>query len=148
MDADRFVAWRRELADAHDRLRAALRVARKEAEREPVGHDLRLYCLGFCAALDGHHRGEDGRLFPELAAQRPELLPAVDKLRQDHELIARLLDELDRVGESASADEIVSRLDGLEAIMESHFRYEERVLSGALDTVQLRVSVADALGPL
>ncbi|MFE1775538.1 hemerythrin domain-containing protein [Streptomyces sp. NPDC059008] len=49
--------------------------------------DLLLFCHGFCAALSGHHRAEDGSLFPELVRARPDLAPVVAKLTQDHNMI-------------------------------------------------------------
>jgi hypothetical protein len=65
-DTTRLIAWSTELRAVHRRIRDALRVTR-EAEREPgsteqAGRDLLIYCHRFCAALDGHHRGEDRAL--------------------------------------------------------------------------------------
>ncbi|WP_316043271.1 hemerythrin domain-containing protein [Actinomadura sp. CNU-125] len=136
-------------------LRRALRLARQAlragdaADAASASGDLLLYCKGFCAALDGHHVGEDAGLFPELAARHPELRPTIAKLQEDHELIAALLTRFERALSSGAAPSVLtSHLDGLAAIMESHFRFEERRLLGALATLDLEADPRELLGPL
>ncbi len=64
-------------------------------------------------------------------------------------MIANLLDGLRNASASTSdADELEQHLDGIAAIMESHFRYEERQLLTVLETLQLDAAVAEVLGPL
>jgi hypothetical protein len=71
------------------------------------------------------------------------------KLRQDHELIASLLTQFDQaVSSDARPAELSFQLDGLAAIMESHFRYEERQLLGPLSALQLDADPHTVLGPL
>ncbi|MER7506441.1 hemerythrin domain-containing protein [Nonomuraea pusilla] len=151
-EKSRLVAWNLELRAAHRRLRRALRLARESLEaRDTVSAraDLLLYCKGFCAALDGHHVREDVGLFPELSARHPSLRPAIAKLQQDHEMIAMLLGRFDRaITSDAAPSELATHLDGLSAIMESHFRYEERELLGVLATLELDADPHDLLGPL
>ena len=160
-EKNRLIAWNRELSAAHQRLRQALRVTRDAvgaeagsagiplAGTESVGADLVLFCHGFCAALSGHHVSEDAALFPELAARHPGLRPVIAKLRQDHEMIAALLTQLSRaLTTSATPGELARHLDGLNAIMESHFRYEERQLLDALATLDLDADPLALLGPL
>lgn len=155
----RLVAWNRELQAAHGRMRDALQVARASvdaASAAPVDHaamrrDLLLYCHGFCIALSGHHAGEDRELFPELAARYPRLRPTIAKLAQDHSMIAHLLTQFDHVIQAsppASPGELSSHLDGLSAIMESHFRFEERELLEVLATLEWDVDPGGVLGPL
>ena len=152
----RLIAWNRELTAAHQRLRQALRVTRDAldtgldaGDTGPAGADLLLYCHGFCAALSGHHVSEDAALFPELSARHPELTPVIAKLTQDHEVIAALLTQLGHAVTAAGApDELARHLDGLSAIMESHFSYEERQLLGILSALQLAADPHDLLGPL
>ncbi|MCF6467963.1 hemerythrin domain-containing protein [Nonomuraea sp. MG754425] len=148
----RLTAWNLELQAAHQRLRRALRLARESLEAgDPTAAraDLLLYCKGFCAALDGHHVREDAGLFPELSARHPSLRPTIAKLRQDHEMIAVLLERFDRaITSGATPNEQAMHLDGLSAIMESHFRYEERELLGVLSTLDLDADPHDLLGPL
>lgn len=52
------------------------------------------------------------------------------------------------VAESASRRELERHLDGIAAIMESHFRYEEHVLTMTLQTLELDVDPRRVLGPL
>ncbi|GAA2879677.1 hypothetical protein Acy02nite_26190 [Actinoplanes cyaneus] len=94
--------------------------------------DLRAHCLAFCGALTTHHQGEDTGLFAALLRERPDLEPTIDKLVEDHGLITGILH---RIAELSTADpaKVGPELDGLAAIMESHFRYEERALAEALD---------------
>ena len=127
MDETRIVAWDRELRAAHARLRAALELARESIESETAsaadpGSDLMLFCIGFCSALDGHHRSEDTALFPRLRAQRPELGDAIDKLMQDHSMLSYLLASLRAAVEAGEDRDALSRhLDGFSAIMQSDF---------------------------
>ncbi|MFC7726082.1 hemerythrin domain-containing protein [Nocardioides sp. GCM10028917] len=148
----RLVAWGREMREVHDRLRAAHRVALDEAAagRTPsASRDLLLFCHGFCTALDRHHRGEDALLFPAVAAEHPDLAEPLRKLEQDHAMIGHLVGALQAdVTASADPDVLGRHLDGIGAIMESHFRFEERTLLGILDRLDLRAEVADVLGPL
>jgi hemerythrin-like domain-containing protein len=150
-EQNRLMAWDRELAAVHQRLRQALGRARNALDAGaaiPAPADLLLFCQGFCAALRGHHQSEDGALFPELAARDPALRPAIAKLTQDHELIASLIRQLDQaLAEAAPPDVLARQLDGLAAIMESHFRYEERQLLGPLAALMLDADPRDLLGP-
>lgn len=110
---------------------------------------LLLYCIGFCTALDGHHRGEDRSLFPALRAERPELAGVIDKLMQDHSMLTHLLAGFRSAVESgADRDAVERHLDGIGAIMESHFRFEEREILEPLRTLALDAEVASVLGPL
>ncbi|NED98772.1 hemerythrin domain-containing protein [Phytoactinopolyspora halotolerans] len=149
----RLVAWSRELRTVHDRLREALRVTRQAvsagAPAEPSTRDLLLFCRGFCTALTAHHEGEDRALFPAIAEQHPELRETLHNLQQDHSMIAHLLVELEAaVARAASPTELDRHLEGVAAIMESHFRYEERRLLSVLETLALDADPDFVLGPL
>ena len=64
-------------------------------------------------------------------------------------MIAHLLGGLEKaVRSQAPPEEIGRHLEGLAAIMESHFRYEERQLLAVLATLDLDAPVTDLLGPL
>ena len=66
--------------------------------------------------------------------EHPELGEVVDRLEQDHRMIGTLLADLERVVREGAGREVVLRhLEGVDAIMESHFRYEERELVVLLD---------------
>ncbi|WP_374947645.1 hemerythrin domain-containing protein [Agreia sp.] len=152
-DTTRLIAWSRELRTVHERIRAALCVTR-EAVRdggsaEEASRDLLIFCHGFCAALDAHHRGEDRALFPAIEQAHPQLSPVLRALERDHSMIGHLLGGLRAaVDRSASTAELDRHLEGVAAIMESHFGYEERQLLTVLDSLDLRAEVSDVLGPL
>lgn len=152
MDADRLHAWDQELRSAHTRLRAALAATRDAIDRGEAAPDsaaeLPLFCIGFCAALDGHHASEDRTLFPALRAEHPELGDVIDKLMQDHAMLSHLIGALRTAVEREEDTSSVERhLDGIGAIMESHFRYEEREILGPLRALALDRDVVDVLGP-
>lgn len=142
-ETTRLVAWSNELLRAHARLRAALRTTRTaliDGGPPVVSRDLLLHCRGFCTALGEHHRGEDRTLFPAIESEHPELAPVLRKLEQDHSMIAFLVAELDAaLQRHVHADEIDRHLDGVAAIMENHFAYEERQLLNVLKTLALPV---------
>lgn len=151
-ETTRIIAWSNELRRAHSRLREALRVTRdavSAGDSPRSGRDLFLYCRGFCAALDQHHRGEDAALFPAIEARHPELAPVLRNLERDHSMIDFLLSALDTaVDEGAAPDDLDRHLEGINAIMESHFGYEERQLLRVLDTLALEHDPHVVLGTL
>jgi hemerythrin-like domain-containing protein len=152
-EASRLIAWSQELRRVHDRLRQALRLTRDAFDEGGGVHDasreLLLYCHGFCVALDEHHRGEDRTLFPAIEAANPQLRPVLRALRRDHSMIAHLLTGLREATErAASPDELARHVEGVAAIMENHFRYEERTLLDVLESLALDATVDDTLGSI
>ncbi|MET8499357.1 hemerythrin domain-containing protein [Streptomyces microflavus] len=152
-ETTRLVAWSQELRRVHHRLREALDVTRTALDEgvpgESATRELLLYCHGFCAALDSHHQGEDRTLFPAIAAAHPELRPVLRSLEQDHSMIAHLLGGLRAaVDRAASPEELDRHLEGIAALMENHFRYEERQLLAVLETLELTAAPGEVLGPL
>ncbi|GAA1135890.1 hypothetical protein GCM10009630_38500 [Kribbella jejuensis] len=135
----------------HDRLREALQVTREAVATGNTGptRDLLLFCHGFCTALTKHHECEDRQLFPAIAAAHPNLRQTLRHLEQDHSMIADLLTALQQaVDHHANPPDLDRHLEGIAAIMESHFTYEERQLLTVLDTLNLQTDVPSALGPL
>jgi hypothetical protein len=65
-------------------------------------------------------------------------------------MLDHLLGALERAARSgAHQDELLRHLDGIEAVMETHFRYEEKKLVGVLDDVDRPVADKQGmLGPL
>jgi hypothetical protein len=132
-DRDRVVALSLELARAHDELRRRIRQLRANLGHGADEDVLRTHCLAFCAALTSHHRGEDTGMFADLLRERPDLAGTVSKLVEDHGMVASILSRVAELADGASrsqrpAPEAIGReLDGLAAILESHFAYEERV---------------------
>ncbi len=118
---ERVAGARAQLVEIHDALREELAELRAGRLADPRAH-----CVAFCAAVTRHHTAEDGGAFVQLRAQFPELAPVIDKLIEDHELIAGLLRDL-----ATSRD-----FDGIGAILESHFGFEERRLGEALGRLE------------
>ena len=147
------------MREVHRRLREALWLARESVTEEPtldLSASPLLYCWGFCAALSGHHGSEDGALFPLVVEAHPDLAPVVAQLTQDHHMIEYLIGALQRtIEQGAPTAEKLRHLDGIEALMESHFRHEERRLLGVLDGLRdlsltggQQLSAKDLFGPL
>jgi hemerythrin-like domain-containing protein len=140
---DRIVAFGDELIRIHQHLRDTLNRLRADLGTAAVAAATRLsfqeHCIGFCAAVTSHHTSEDRVAFPMLAAQHPELAPVLAELEQDHQLVAGVLRGVDelaaRVVEGDEPQLIRSGLDGLSAILESHFRWEERRIAAALNSL-------------
>lgn len=148
-ESDRLVAWGAELRAVHARLRAALAVVRDADGSDAVAaRDLFLVCHGFCVALTEHHEGEDRQLFPAIAAAHPELGDTLARLQQDHAMIATLISDLAAAAPDGERGSISQHLDGIAAIMESHFAYEERELLRVLDTLVLDAQSNQVLGTL
>jgi alkanesulfonate monooxygenase SsuD/methylene tetrahydromethanopterin reductase-like flavin-dependent oxidoreductase (luciferase family) len=54
------------------------------------------YCASYCRIVTGHHGLEDEAVFPHLRAREPGLAPVVDRLVDEHKVIHKVLDGLDR----------------------------------------------------
>jgi hypothetical protein len=144
VDHDRAIALSLQLTLTHQALRDRLDALRRELRSGSASPpaDLLEHCAGFCSALERHHTGEDEGLFPALRREFPELAPTIDKLAEDHWLIAGILR---RVGElttraagGADPAAVAGELDGLAAIVDSHFAFEERRVSAAIDALVAR----------
>jgi hypothetical protein len=70
-------------------------------------------------------------------------------LQQDHSVIAHLLEGLRVATERAAPVAVLQQhLEGIAAVMENHFRYEERQLLTVLGTLELDAEPGEVLGPL
>ncbi|MEV5988477.1 hemerythrin domain-containing protein [Streptomyces sp. NPDC052051] len=103
--------------------------------------ELRTNCLTFCSALHRHHHGEDATAFDVLAAQYPELIAVIEELRSDHHLVETSLRRLEalvaELGAGRDPIEIQREIDGLAALMETHFVYEEKRIVSALNALDI-----------
>lgn len=121
----------------HDAFHRELRLIRAEVTKSgPVlGAQLRVNCLTLCRSLHGHHTMEDATMFVGVGQQRPELAPALDRLRTEHEAIAVLLAHLQRVLGDADLDKgtLQTEVDRLTTELEGHLDYEEEELIPVLD---------------
>ncbi|MFI0710191.1 nitroreductase/quinone reductase family protein [Streptomyces inhibens] len=125
------------LKAVHDGFRRELALIRREiAESGPgLGAQLRVNCLTLCQGLHNHHTGEDLGMFPMLDRNHPELGPALERLRQEHEKLAVLLAELQRVISTEGADPqlVLSEVERLTDEVERHLTYEEEQLIPVFD---------------
>ncbi|MCX4699781.1 nitroreductase/quinone reductase family protein [Streptomyces sp. NBC_01373] len=122
----------------HDAFRRELAQIRKEMSGTGVstlGAQLRVNCLTFCHGLHNHHTGEDLGMFPVLADRHPESAPALARLREEHERIAALVEDLRRVVTAEDADPAAARaeVERLTTELEAHLTYEEEQLVPLLD---------------
>ena len=121
---DRLTAYGTQLILTHARLRDML-----DDLRDGVypGDELATHCLAFCDAVTEHHTDEDTTVFPLLAARHPELRDFLARLRQDHAIIAGLVRGVRQDDPEA--------LSALAAVLETHFRGEEKRLVTVLNEV-------------
>ncbi|MBI5104967.1 MAG: hemerythrin domain-containing protein, partial [Solirubrobacterales bacterium] len=92
------------------------------------------FCETYCRVVTNHHTLEDRSVFPHLRRTEAELAPVLDRLEEEHETIADLLERVDRAlvalvtpggdGMARVHDAIALLTDALL----SHFAYEEREL--------------------
>ena len=141
------------LIDVHDHLRGELTQLRDLIEQVAAGAldpgvarshinqmtmrqndwTLGAYCAQYCRLITGHHTLEDRSIFPHLKRSDPELVPVVDRLEQEHHVIADVLDQVDRalvalVTEPDGIAKLRATVDLLTDTMVSHLSYEEREL--------------------
>lgn len=145
------------LVDVHDALRSELAQLREVVAQ--VGHGitdvgaarsvlntmtlrqnswtLGAYCASYCRIVTGHHTLEDRSIFPHLRAAAPEVAPVIDRLEQEHHVIAGVLEDVDRalvalVEDAGRVGELQDAMDLLTDTLLSHLAYEERELSHPL----------------
>ncbi|MBB3730789.1 hemerythrin domain-containing protein [Nonomuraea dietziae] len=143
----RLAAFGTQLIEVHHWLREELSRLRDNVDAFLDGEgrrprELRAHCLTFCSALERHHTGEDQNAFPTLAEEFPALRPTLEKLQEDHHLVAGILrriealvGDLDADLDENEAERVRRELDGLSAIVESHFSFEERQIVEALNSL-------------
>ncbi|MCG5214736.1 hemerythrin domain-containing protein [Streptosporangium soli] len=142
---DRLTAFGNQLIEVHIWLREELERVRADVDSYAEGRgerprELRAHCLAFCSALTRHHTGEDDGAFPVLAEQFPELRPVLEELTHDHHVVTGILRRVTELVEGLEADpaearRVAGELDGLTALLESHFVYEEKKLVTALNSM-------------
>jgi hypothetical protein len=103
---------------------------------ERPSRELADHCLAFCAAVTRHHTGEDGTVFPELARRFPELREVLAGLERDHQMMAGMLRRVSELAGALDTDGALAELDGLAALLRSHFAWEEKRLAAALNSLE------------
>jgi hypothetical protein len=95
------------------------------------------FCATYCRILTLHHTIEDQRLFRDLRDEDGSLSPVLERLSEEHEVIADLLDRLDRalvrmVEEPGAVGPARVEAAALSDALLSHLGYEEEQLLGPL----------------
>jgi len=91
------------------------------------------YCQSYCRVVTTHHTIEDTSMFPHLRACDAALVPVIDRLEDEHHVIASVLDGVDRalvavVSEADGLARLREAVDLLSDTMASHLSYEETQL--------------------
>lgn len=140
------------LIDVHDRLRAELtqirdlirqvRDAESAAEARSAINQMTLrnnrwtlgaYCASYCRIVTGHHSLEDEAVFPHLRAREPGLGPVIERLASEHEIIHKVLEDLDAelvalLARPGGFGRLQQAADVLTDVLLSHLAYEEAQL--------------------
>jgi alkanesulfonate monooxygenase SsuD/methylene tetrahydromethanopterin reductase-like flavin-dependent oxidoreductase (luciferase family) len=92
------------------------------------------FCASYCRAVTGHHTLEDRSVFPHLRHRDERLEAVLDRLGEEHEVIAAILDRIDEAlvalvgAEPDGMTKVRDAVDLLTDAMVSHLAYEEREL--------------------
>ncbi|WP_024757132.1 nitroreductase/quinone reductase family protein [Streptomyces exfoliatus] len=101
-------------------------------ETPPLGRQLARHCLTFCSALHAHHHNEDGA-FDLLEHEFPELSDSLARMREEHKVVARTVEELEELlASGAEPATLRAEVERLATRLEEHFAYEEEQLVPAL----------------
>jgi alkanesulfonate monooxygenase SsuD/methylene tetrahydromethanopterin reductase-like flavin-dependent oxidoreductase (luciferase family) len=91
------------------------------------------FCQSYCRIVAGHHSLEDRSVFPHLRRRDARLGPVLDRLAEEHEVIAGVLDRVDRglvalITRDDGMADLQAAVDLLDDTLLSHLSYEEREL--------------------
>jgi hypothetical protein len=94
---------------------------------------LGVYCASYCRMVAAHHTLEDRGVFPHLRRRDPQLEPVLDRLGTEHEVIADIVERVDRALAAVSSEpdamtQVRNAVNVLTDAMASHLSYEEREL--------------------
>jgi hemerythrin-like domain-containing protein len=142
------------LIDVHNALRGELAQLRDLVEQVAAGNTnpaavrtfinrmtirqnnwtLGTFCETYCRTVTNHHTLEDRSVFPHLRRSEAGLEAVIDRLEEEHEQIADLLERVDQAlvalvaAEEDGIDRVGRAMDLLTDALLSHFSYEEREL--------------------
>jgi hemerythrin-like domain-containing protein len=95
------------------------------------------FCATYCRVLTIHHAIEDSNLFVDLQSRDAELAPVIERLSEEHEVVAAVLTRLDAalvamVDDPQQLAEVQTEVERLADILLSHLDYEEEELLGPI----------------
>ena len=102
------------------------------------------FCAQYCRVVSIHHTIEDYQMFPALRRGDESLRPVLDRLHEEHEIIAEQIDRVDRalvamMNDHSGIDQVRRVADELGDMLLSHLAYEEDELLGPLGRLELLV---------
>ncbi|WP_066375067.1 LLM class flavin-dependent oxidoreductase [Herbidospora mongoliensis] len=102
------------------------------------------FCASYCRVLTAHHSIEDAHMFPGLVAAQASLAPVIQRLEEEHEVIADILTGLDSalvamVEDPSGLDVVRRQVTTLTEALLSHLAYEEEELVEPLSRLELDV---------
>jgi hypothetical protein len=102
------------------------------------------FCAAYCRVVSVHHAIEDQRMFRDLRDADPALGPVLDRLGQEHEVIAGLLTEVDAALVATMEDErgldaARQTIERFAAVLLAHLDDEEEQLLGPIGRLSIDV---------
>ncbi len=102
------------------------------------------FCARFCRFVTVHHTIEDRTMFPALGRMDAGLAAVLERLREEHEIIAGAVERFDEsltamVADPAAIAGMQELADELSDALVSHLAYEERELVGPLGRSSIAV---------
>lgn len=109
----------------------------------PTYEQLGSFCGQLCQFVTLHHSNEDRAMFPAVAAL-PDYSPVVERLAEEHLVIHDRLVALDEVVVRMDTDpdllvELEAAVGSLDAVLRSHFTYEEQEMAEPLGLLGLPI---------
>lgn len=152
------------LVQVHDHLRSELEQLRGVVAEVAAGHSspalarslinrmsmrqnywsLGAFCAAYCRVLTIHHAIEDSRMFTDLRSRDESLAPVIERLSEEHEVIAGILTRLDEalvlmVDDAAELPGVQAEVERLSEVLLSHLDYEEQELLGPIAKLGIEV---------
>ncbi len=102
------------------------------------------FCAAYCRVVSVHHAIEDQQMFADLRAADQSLGPILERLRHEHEGIARVLAEVDAalvamVDDENRLSDTQAAVDHLADLLLAHLRDEEKQLLEPIGRLGIRI---------
>jgi hemerythrin-like domain-containing protein len=102
------------------------------------------FCATYCRVLTIHHAIEDSNLFVDLRSRDESLGPVIERLSEEHEVVAAILTSLDAalvamIEDPQNLSAVQDQVDRLTEVLLSHLDYEEAELLGPIARLGIRI---------